>query len=111
MRSRSQDLSRSVDRGTCRLGIEPRKWRFGAPTPSGQSGRRNEPDRKGEIPDRLRGVADPTHAWKLDAREPGDPGVARSPEKAAGRGGNPKGQSSHARRREVGLRSEEHTSE
>src|SRR6266700_3752499 len=31
---------------------------------------------------RLHGVADPTHAWKLDAREPGGPGVVRSLEKA-----------------------------
>jgi len=38
--------------------------------------------------ERLHGVADPKHAWKLDAREPGDPGVARSLEKAAGWRGN-----------------------
>jgi hypothetical protein len=43
------------------------------------------------------------HAWKLEAREPGGPGVARSPEKAAGRRRNPQGQSPPARRREVGL--------
>src|ERR1700722_8949356 len=52
---------------------------------------------------RLLGVVDPTHAWKLDAREPGDPVAARSPEKAADRRGNPQGRASHARRREVGL--------
>jgi hypothetical protein len=53
-------------------------------------------------PGRLHGVADPRHAWKLSAREPGDPGGARRQEKVAGRRGNPKGQALHARRREVG---------
>src|SRR5580700_5600568 len=51
---------------------------------------------------RLPGVGDPRHAWKLSAREPGGPGGARSHEKAAGRKGNSKGHSLHARRREVG---------
>src|ERR1700690_1261660 len=52
---------------------------------------------------RLPGVADPTHAEPDDAREPGGPGAARGPEKAAGRRGNPQGHAPHARRREVGL--------
>src|ERR1700675_944705 len=51
---------------------------------------------------RLPGVADPTHAWKLDAREPGDPGAARNPEKAAGRKENPRGHVLHERHWEVG---------
>jgi len=51
---------------------------------------------------RLPGVGDPKHARKLNAREPGDPGGARSQEKAAGRKGNSKGHSLRVRRREVG---------
>jgi hypothetical protein len=53
-------------------------------------------------PGRLHGVGGPRHAWKLSAREPGDPGGVRRLEKAAGRKGNPKGQVLHARHREVG---------
>jgi hypothetical protein len=53
-------------------------------------------------PGRLHGVGDPKHAWKLNAREPGGPGGARSLEKAAGRKGNPQGHALRARRREVG---------
>jgi hypothetical protein len=36
-------------------------------------------------------VADPRHAWKLEAREPRGPGAACSLEKATGWRGNPKG--------------------
>ena len=53
-------------------------------------------------PGRLPGVGDPRHAWKLSAREPGDPDGARRPEKATGRKGNPQGHALHARHREVG---------
>jgi hypothetical protein len=67
------------------------------------SGRQNGRDRDSQDPRRLCGVAGPTHAGKLDAREPGDPGAARRPEKAAGRRGNPQGHALHVRRREVGL--------
>src|ERR1035438_7569117 len=52
---------------------------------------------------RLPGVADPTHAWKLDAREPGDPGAARNLERAVGRKENPQGHVFHERLWEVGL--------
>jgi len=44
---------------------------------------------------RLCGVEDPRHVWKLDAREPGDPGGACGLEKAAGRKRNSKGHSVH----------------
>jgi len=53
--------------------------------------------------DRLHGVVDPTHAWKLDVREPGDPGAARNLEEAAGRKENPQGHVLHERLWEVGL--------
>src|SRR5580704_10908927 len=40
---------------------------------------------------RLHGVRGLKHAWKLEAREPGDPGAARSPEKARVGGGTHQG--------------------
>lgn len=63
-------------------------------------------------PGRLHGVADPRHAWKLNAREPGDPGNARRREKTAGRKGNSQGHSLRVRCGEVGsLRTTEESRE
>jgi hypothetical protein len=70
-------------------GYRAPKKRYGAPTLSGEAEGNTEGVDHRENPVRLCGVKDPRHAWKLDAREPGDPGVARSLEKAAGRRENP----------------------
>jgi hypothetical protein len=73
MRRRPQGCRRSVDRGKCGPGIEPRKW-------FSSGCRRCHISRKATqaIPP-ARGmdwpcvVEDPAHARKLSAREPGDP--------------------------------------
>src|SRR5881397_2735156 len=80
MRGRGQPRRRSVDRGTCRLGIEPRKP---CPAKAGTPGcRRRRSGRKatpGAPTSRgapgPRAVKDPMHARKHLAREPGDPMV------------------------------------
>jgi hypothetical protein len=80
MRGRGQPRRRSVDRGTCRLGIEPRKP---CPAKAGTPGcRRRRSGRKatpGAPTSRgapgPRAVKDPMHARRHLAREPGDPMV------------------------------------
>src|SRR5262245_50261220 len=77
MRSRLQGRRRSVDRGTCGPGIEPRK-----PFPPGC---RRRKERRKAIPGASRArdasgpraVRDPVHVRKHLAREPGDPVFAR----------------------------------
>src|SRR5258708_19072500 len=77
MRSCSQEQRRSVDRGTCGPGIEPRKI-----LPSG----RRRCRRKRKAPSRApisrgalesRAVRDPVHVRRHLAREPGDPKSAQ----------------------------------
>src|SRR6266508_570873 len=76
MRGRSRGRKRSVDRGTGRPGIQPRKK-----PPSGRrrrGGRRKAISRV-PIPRGARescAVRDPEHAWTHLAREPGEPLVA-----------------------------------
>src|SRR5438093_9114806 len=80
MRGRGQPRRRSVDRGTCRLGIEPRKP---CPAKAGTPGcRRRRSGRKATpaAPTSRgapgpRAVKDPMHARKHLAREPGVPMV------------------------------------
>jgi hypothetical protein len=76
MRSRPQGRRRSVDRGTCGPGIQPRKLTSGCrrckekrKAPSGASISREAPG--------PRAVRDPVHVRKHLAREPGDPESAR----------------------------------
>src|SRR6059036_1790364 len=77
MRSRLQGRRRSVDRGTCGPGIEPRKTfppgrrrcRRKRKAPSGASISRDTTE--------PRAVRDPVHVRKHLAREPGDPVSAR----------------------------------
>ncbi len=78
MRRCPQGQGRSVDRGTCRPGIEPRKN-----LPPGR--RRCKEKRKATLgasisrdASRPRAVRDPVHVRKHLAREPGDPVFARS---------------------------------
>src|ERR1700745_2249938 len=80
MRSHPQGRRRSVDRGTCRLGIEPRKHDLVAQAagPSGCRRSRNKRKAKPGAPPTQgapgpRAVGDPKHARNHLAREPGDP--------------------------------------
>src|SRR5712692_5247394 len=77
MRSFSQGKRRSVDRGTCGPGIQPRKKQ-------GSGRRRRRDKRKAPLAASIsrdasgsRAVADPVHVRKHLAREPGAPGFAR----------------------------------
>src|SRR5215470_13352053 len=80
MRSHSKGWRRSVDRGTCRLGIEPRKHDLAAQAASPSGCRRSRNKRKA-TPDAppTQGapgpcaVGDPKHVRNHLAREPGDP--------------------------------------
>ena len=76
MRGQSQGCHRSVDRGTCRQGIELRNNRD--PECRRRSRRRKATpwERQREHPRTPRSQR-PRHAWKLRAREPGDPIDAR----------------------------------
>src|SRR6267378_5896468 len=77
MRGQSQGWARSVDRGTCRRDIELRnKWIRNADVVH-RDGRPYRWKRQRELFKGLRAVRDPKHAWKLHAREPGDPSNAR----------------------------------
>jgi hypothetical protein len=73
----------ALDRGICRLAIELRNQPFrdahGVGVPEG-----NMAAHAYASAQRSRGVEDPMHAEKLQAREPGDPVVARQ---AVGRAG------------------------
>src|SRR4029077_8559609 len=77
MRSRSRGRRRSVDRGTCGAGIQPRKTitpgrrrcKEMRKAPSGAPISRGEPE--------SRAVRDPEHVRKHLAREPGDPRFAQ----------------------------------
>src|SRR6267143_526320 len=77
MRSRSQERRRSVDRGTCGPGIQPRKkltpgrrrCRRKRKAPSGAPISRGAPE--------SRAVRDPVHVPRHLAREPGDPKSAQ----------------------------------
>src|SRR5467141_4269679 len=77
MRSRSQGRRRSVDRGTCGPGIQPRK-RF---TPGRRRCRRKRKAPSGAPISRgateSRAVTDPVHVRKHLEREPGDPRLAQ----------------------------------
>src|SRR6516225_6089534 len=80
MRSHPKGWRRSVDRGTCRLGIEPRKHDLAAQAagPSGCRRSRNKRKATPGVPlwqgaSGPRAVEDPKHAWNHFAREPGDP--------------------------------------
>jgi len=90
MWARPQGRDRSVDRGMCRPGIEPRQKRdLRVPMPFEQ---------QKAIPTtpQGRGVADPAwsidpeHAQKLFAREPGDPVTTLGRMQPSGRGGKSK---------------------
>ena len=84
MRRRGRPRRRSVDRGTCRPGIEPRNQRPGARA-SGSPGCRRRGARRKATPEAPpprgasgpRAVRDPEHARKHLAREPGDPAFVR----------------------------------
>jgi hypothetical protein len=92
----------ALDRGTCGLSIELRKRLEWSADAVRRSGRQHGRDSESRETGRLCGVRDLKHAWKLSAREPGDPGGALRCEKAEGRKGNPQGHALHARCREVG---------
>jgi hypothetical protein len=86
MREFSQEGWRSVDRGKCRQGIEPRN-RLGLGCRHYlRSWKATRPVALSQVTGRPRVVEDPWHARTLHAREPGDPLVARS-DGAAGRKG------------------------
>src|SRR5712664_1735597 len=80
MRSCSQGRRRSVDRGTCGPGIQPRKrltpgrrrWRRKRKATSGAPISRGAPE--------SRAVRDPVHVRRHLAREPGEPTVAEGME-------------------------------
>jgi hypothetical protein len=73
----------ALDRGICRLGIELRNLAFqdahGVGTPEGNTAVRDSASAQ-----RSCGVVDPTHAEKLQAREPGDPIAAHDGTRWAG---------------------------
>src|SRR5215468_358616 len=80
MRSQPKGWRRSVDRGTCRLGIEPRKHDLAAQA-AGPSGCRRSRNKRKATPGAplsqggpgLCAVGDPKHARNHFVREPGDP--------------------------------------
>src|SRR6266478_3903194 len=77
MRSRPRGRRRSVDKGMCGPGIQPRK----KITPGRRRCRRKRKAPSGAPISRgateSRAVRDPEHVWKHLAREPGDPRVAQ----------------------------------
>src|SRR5713226_9080020 len=104
MRGEPQGCWRSVDRGTCRLGMELRnnRDRSADVVPHGGRQHRRMRYRKHQASAGLRAVSDPRHVWKLHAREPGDPIDARRGrcDGPVGEGREPEVQ--HARRWGVG---------
>jgi len=74
----------ALDRGICRLGIELRNLAnrdaHGVGTPEGNTAARASVSAQWS-----RGVEDPRHAEKLQAREPGDPTAAHHATRWAGR--------------------------
>src|SRR4030042_7195021 len=91
----------SVDRGTCRPGIEPRNFTSGC--------RRCERKRKatpGASPTQdasgPRAVADPTHARKRPARNPGDPSSGRRGGERRSASGSLRAHADDVRTQEVG---------
>jgi hypothetical protein len=70
-----KDALEALDRGICRLGIELRNLAFrdadGVGKPEGNTSAGGSASAQWS-----RGVEDPMHAEKLQAREPGDPMVA-----------------------------------
>src|SRR5258708_37588931 len=91
MWARPQGRVRSVDRGMCRPGIEPRKKRdLRVPMPF-------EQQKATPTTPLWRGGADPAwsigpeHAQKIFAREPGDPAITPGRMQPSGRGGEDKG--------------------
>jgi hypothetical protein len=74
---------RSVDRGRCRPGIEPRNPYIGVPTPCNEA----EGEAVGSVmrvANRPRVVRDPVHAPKHLAREPGGPMTGQGKERRPG---------------------------
>ncbi len=79
MRAADKAALEALDRGTCRLGIpkcELRNSHNQSADGVTQSGRQHGGARKRESAQPC-GVVDPRHAWKLHAREPGDPVAIR----------------------------------
>src|SRR6266567_7919784 len=77
MRSRSQERRRSVDRGTCGPGIQPRKKL--SPGRRRCKEKRKAPSdapKSRGVPE-SRAVRDPVHVHRHLAREPGDPKFAQ----------------------------------
>ena len=86
-----EDAPEALDRGTCRLGIEPRNL---SRVPGAQAVGMAEGD-TGHCEDRASSggpgeVEDPEHVRKHLAREPGDPVTARERMELLGRGGKSK---------------------
>src|SRR5215469_15210478 len=102
MRLRSQDLCRSVDRGTRRPAIELRNQAVRGADAVVRSGRQYRDRRYGRAGHGPCAVADAVHAWKLLTREPRDPITARRRwcDGPAGEGHKPYVR--HVRRWEVG---------
>src|SRR4030095_9445973 len=73
----------ALDRGICRLSIELRNQPFrdahGVGMPEGNTAAHDSASAQ-----RSRGVEDPMHAEKLQAREPGDPAAAHKAARWAG---------------------------
>jgi len=78
MRRAERSARRSVDRGKCRLGIEPRKRLSSGCRPSCGKGKATTsgPPWQGTLVSRE--VGDPRQAWKQLAREPGDPATTQA---------------------------------
>src|ERR1700745_684091 len=102
MRSQSRGWVRSVDRGTCRRDIELRNNRPQSADAVQTGGRQHLADAKTRAFTGFCAVREPRHAWKLHAREPGGPVIARKVEVSgpAGEGHEPEVQ--HERCRGVG---------
>jgi len=78
MRRVERFIRRSVDRGTCRLGIEPRNKLSSGCRPFNEVGKATTagPEGRGTVVSRE--VRDPKHARKQPAREPGDPAATQA---------------------------------
>src|SRR6266550_1064223 len=78
MRRVGRPIRRSVDRGKCRLGIEPRKRAGSGCRPCLGKGkaRTSAPQWRGALVSRA--VGDPRQARKQLAREPGDPATTQA---------------------------------
>src|SRR5216684_6478042 len=78
MRRVERFIRRSVDRGTCRSGIEPRNKLSSGCRPFNDVGKATTggPQRQGPLVSRE--VRDPRHARKQLAREPGDPATTQA---------------------------------